>query len=391
MTKVVLHQGKQKRIAGGHPWVYWGEIKEIIGDFNPGDIVEVVDFRDRFVGRGYINPASQITVRIMTRNSEEEINEEFFRKRIQGAWEYRQKVVRESNACRVIFGEADFLPALIVDKFGDYLSVQTLALGIDVHKETIFKLLQEIVQPKGMYERNDVSVRKLEGLPLITGFIGEPFDPKVVIKENGIQFVVDLEGGQKTGYFLDQRENRMALQGLVKGSRVLDCFCHTGTFSMYATKYGAKEVLGLDIAAPALEVARVNAQLNGYGDRCTFKECNSFDELRAMERAEEKFDVVILDPPAFTKSRKAIEGAIRGYKEINLRGMKLLPPGGYLITCSCSYHMHEDMFLDVILDAARDAGRQLRLVELRRQAKDHPMLLGYPESHYLKCVVLQVW
>ena len=391
MSKVILHQGKQKRVAGGLPWIYRTEIKEIIGDFTPGDIVEVFDFRDRFIGRGYINPASQITIRIMTYNIDEAINEEFFRKRILAAWEYRQKVVSGTNACRVIFGEADFLPGLIVDKFGDYLSVQTLALGIDVHKETILRLLKEIINPKGIYERNDVSVRKLEGLPFITGFVGEPFDPSVSIKENGIQFVVDLEGGQKTGYFLDQRENRMALQGLVKGGRVLDCFCHTGTFAMYAAKYGAREVLGLDIAAPALEVARANAELNGFSDICSFKEGNSFDELRAMEKAGEKFDVVILDPPAFTKSRQAIKGAIRGYKEINLRGMKLLPPGGYLITCSCSYHMHEDMFLEIILEAGRDAGRQLRLVELRRQAKDHPMLLAYPESHYLKCVVLQVW
>lgn len=391
MTKVILHQGKQKRVVGGHPWIYRTEIKEVIGEFTPGDIVDVYDFRDRFIGRGYINPASQITIRIMTRNPEEVIDEKFFRKRILAAWEYRQKVIKDTNACRVIFGEADFLPALIVDKFGDYLSVQTLALGIDVHKETIFKLLREIINPKGIYERNDVSVRKLEGLPYITGFIGEPFDTSVAIRENGIRFVVDLEGGQKTGYFLDQRENRMALQGLVKNARVLDCFCHTGTFSMYAAKYGAREVLGLDIAAPALEVARANAELNGFNNICSFQEGNSFDVLRSMEKAGEKFDVVILDPPAFTKSRQAIQGALRGYKEINLRGMKLLPPGGYLITCSCSYHMHEDMFLEVILDAGRDAGRQLRLVELRRQAKDHPMLLAYPESHYLKCVVLQVW
>lgn len=391
MTKVILHQGKQKRVAGGHPWIYRTEIKEIMGDFSPGDIVDVYDFRDRFIGRGYINPASQITIRILTRNLEEAIDEEFFRKRILAAWEYRQKVVKDTNAYRVIFGEADFLPALIVDKFGDYLSVQTLALGIDVHKETIFKLLREIINPKGIYERNDVSVRKLEGLPYITGFIGEPFETGVAIRENGIRFVVDLEGGQKTGYFLDQRENRMALQGLVKDARVLDCFCHTGTFAMYAAKYGAREVLGLDIAAPALEVAKANAELNGFSNICSFQEGNSFDVLRSMEKAGEKFDVVILDPPAFTKSRQAIQGAIRGYKEINLRGMKLLAPGGYLITCSCSYHMHEDMFLEVILDAGRDAGRQLRLVELRRQAKDHPMLLAYPESHYLKCVVLQVW
>ena len=391
MAKAILHEGKQKRILGGHPWIYRTEIKEIRGEFQPGDIVEVYDIRERWIGRGYINPASQISIRIMTRNAEEEINEDFFRRRIQAAWDYRQRVVRESNACRVIFGEADFLPGLIVDKFGDYLAIQTLTLGIDKHREIVVKLLQEILKPAGMYERNDVSVRELEGLPLQTGFMGEPFDPKVVIKENGLRFVVDLAGGQKTGYFLDQRENRMALQGLVHGGRVLDCFCHTGTFSMYAAKFGASEVLGLDIAAPALEVARANAELNGYGKSCSFKETNSFDELRAMEKAGEKFDVVVLDPPAFTKSRKAVAGAVRGYKEINLRGMKLLSPGGYLVTCSCSYHMKEEMFLEVISQAGRDAGRQLRLVELRRQAKDHPMLLASPETHYLKCVVLQVW
>lgn len=391
MAKVYLHQGKQKRIAGGHPWIYRTEIKEIRGEFNPGDIVDVFDYREKFVGRGYINPASQITIRILTRDQEEVINEGFFRSRISAAWNYRQRVIRDTNSCRVIFGEADFLPALIVDKFGDYLAIQTLALGIDLHKDTIIKQLKEIVQPKGIYERNDVTVRKLEGLPLQTGFIGEPFDPRVVIKENGLRFMVDLEGGQKTGYFLDQRENRLALQGLVKGGRVLDCFCHTGTFSMYAAKFGAREVLGLDIAAPALETARVNAELNGYSNICSFKETNSFDELRNMEKANEKFDVVILDPPAFTKSKQAVEGAIRGYKEINLRGMKLLPRGGYLVTCSCSYHMKENLFLETVLQAGRDAGRELRLVELRRQAKDHPMLLASPESHYLKCVILQVF
>ncbi|MDO7787188.1 class I SAM-dependent rRNA methyltransferase [Desulforamulus aquiferis] len=391
MAKAILHQGKQKRIAGGHPWIYRTEIKEIVGSFEPGDIVEVFDYRDKFVGKGYINPASQITIRIMTRNPLEEVNEEFFRRRITAAWNYRQRVVKDTNSCRVIFGEADFLPALIVDKFGDYLSVQTLALGIDVHKETIIRLLYEIVQPRGIYERNDVTVRKIEGLPLITGFIGEPFDPKVVIHENGLKFVVDLEGGQKTGYFLDQRENRLALQGLVKGGRVLDCFCHTGTFSMYAAKFGAREVLGLDIAASALETARANAQLNGYGDICSFKETNSFDELRAMEKSGEQFELVVLDPPAFTKSKGAVKGAIRGYKEINLRGMKLIPPGGFLVTCSCSYHMKEELFLETVLDAGRDAGRELRLVELRRQAKDHPMLLASPESHYLKCMILQVF
>lgn len=391
MTEVILVQGRQKRVAGGHPWVYQTEVAEIKGDYQPGDIVEVLDFRGRWLGRGYINPASQILIRIMTRDREEQIDENFFRRRIRSAWDYRRRVVRDTDAFRVIFGEADFLPALIVDKFGDYLSVQTLALGIDIHKEIIVKILQEVIQPQGMYERNDVSVRALEGLALQTGFIGTPFDPVVQIHENGLTFQVDLAGGQKTGYFLDQRENRMTLAGLVREARVLDCFCHTGTFALYAAKYGARSVLGIDIAAPAVEMARVNAALNACTDCCTFREGNSFDELRNMEKSGEKFDVIVLDPPAFTKSRKALKGAIRGYKEINLRGMKLLPPGGFLITCSCSYHMTEDLFLEVIMEAARDVGRQLRLVELRRQAKDHPMLLAAPETHYLKCVVLQVW
>lgn len=391
MAVVKLAHGRHKRVAGGHPWIYRTEVESTGGDFQPGDIVDVVDFRGKFLGRGYINPASQILVRIMTRDRNEEINRNFFYKRLKAAWEYRQRVVTDTNACRVVFAEADFLPALIVDKFGDFLSVQTLALGIDVHKETIVELLDDIINPKGIYERNDVSVRELEGLPLQTGFLKGPFEPLVEIEENGLKFEVDLAGGQKTGYFLDQRENRMALRHLASGARVLDCFCHTGTFTTYAAKFGAREVQGIDIAGNALEVARRNAARNGFSELCGFKEANSFDELRALEKSGQKFDLVILDPPAFTKSKKALEGAIRGYKEINLRAMKLLPPGGFLVTCSCSYHMGEELFREVIASAGQDAGRQLRLVEMRRQAKDHPMLLASPETYYLKCLILQVW
>lgn len=385
-----MARGRHSRVAGGHPWVYGTEVQDIEGSFTPGDIVEVVESRGKFLGRGYINPASRILVRIMTRNPDEEINRDFFRRRIETAWSYRQKVVKNTNACRVVFAEADFLPALVVDKFGEYLAVQTLALGIDVHKETITGVLQEVIRPAGMYERNDVSVRELEGLPLRTGFIGVEFNPLVEIVENGLRFEVDLAGGQKTGYFLDQRENRMAMENLCSGARVLDCFCHTGTFSVYAARFGARKVLGIDISGPALEVAARNAARNGFAGVCSFREGNSFDELRALDRAGEKFDLIILDPPAFTKSKRALEGAARGYKEINLRAFKILRPGGFLVTCSCSYHMGEDLFLEVINSAAMDAGRAARLVEVRRQARDHPMLLASPETHYLKCVILQV-
>ncbi|MHB8156357.1 MAG: class I SAM-dependent rRNA methyltransferase, partial [Desulfocucumaceae bacterium] len=311
-------------------------------------------------------------------------------KRITRAWDYRKRVVHNTSACRVVFSEADFLPALVVDKFGDYLAVQTLALGMDRYKETIVEILRELISPAGIYERNDVSVRELEGLPMQTGFIGDTFDTVVEITENGHRFEVDLAGGQKTGYFLDQRENRMALEHLCSGARVLDCFCHTGTFSVYAASFGAREVLGIDISGEALEMAAKNAARNNVSHLCGFREGNSFDELRAMDRAGDKFDLVILDPPAFTKSKKALAGAVRGYKEINLRAMKILHRGGFLLTCSCSYHMSEGLFMEVLNDAALDAGRQVRVVEVRRQAKDHPMLAASPETYYLKCVILQV-
>jgi 23S rRNA (cytosine1962-C5)-methyltransferase len=323
LAEVKLARNRQHRIVGGHPWIYSTEVEEISGDFLPGDIVEVIDAKGKFLGRGYINPASKILIRILTRDRTEKIDRDFFIKRIKAALEYRQRVVRNTDACRLIFAEADFLPALIVDKFGDALVIQTLALGIDRYKDLVVEILDELLQPAGIYERNDVSVRELEGLPLKTGFLKGPFDPLVEIHENGLNFLVDLAGGQKTGYFLDQRENRMALNGLAEGARVLDCFCHTGTFSVYAASFGAREVLGVDIAGPALDVARRNASINGFEGVCSFREANAFDELRALERAEERFDLIILDPPAFTKSKQALRGAVRGNSFIALKLISL--------------------------------------------------------------------
>lgn len=391
MAVVKLAGNMRHRAVSGHPWVYRTEVEEITGNYSPGDIVEVIDPKGKFLGRGYINPASQILVRILTRDRYEKIDRDFFVRRINAALEYRRRVVSKTDSYRLIFAEADFLPALIVDKFGDYLAVQTLALGIDNYKGIIVDVLEELLNPSGIYERNDVPVRELEGLPLKAGFIKGPFNPLIEINENGMTFLVDLEGGQKTGYFLDQRENRSALKGLAKDARVLDCFCHTGAFSIYAASFGAKEVYGIDVAYPALALAEKNALRNGFGGICRFYEGNAFDELRELERKKEKFNLIILDPPAFTKSRHSLEGAARGYKEINLRAIKLLSPGGFLVTCTCSYHMSESQFLDIVLSAAQDAGRQLRLLEMRRQAKDHPMLLASAETYYLKCAILQAW
>lgn len=389
MAKVILGYKKGKRVEGGHPWIFLNEIDRVEGDYEPGDIVDVYNFKDKFIGRGYINPKSQITVRLLTRDRNEEINEDFFRRKIIQAWEYRKKVI-ETNSCRVVFAEADFLPALIVDKFGDYLVIQTLALGIDVWKDTIVKILNEIFSPKGIYERNDVPVRELEGLEQKKGFLSEPFDTMVLTEENGVKYYVDVENGQKTGYFLDQKENRASIRDIVKDADVLDCFCHTGSFSLHSGHYGAKSVLGIDISEHAVDFARKNAELNGLSEVCKFQAANTFDILPQFVKEGRQFDVVILDPPAFTKSRSAIEGAIRGYKEINLRAMKLVKPGGFLITASCSHFMYPELFMEVIMDAAHDAKKTIRQVEFRTQAKDHPVLFNSGETLYLKFIILQV-
>lgn len=392
MAVVHIIEGRHKRIEGGHPWVYKTEISRIEGSYSEGDNVDVLDFRGRFLGRGFINTRSMLTVRIMTQKREEDISEEMIRRRLRQAWSYRQRVLEstEPHACRIVFGEADFLPGLIVDKFADMLVLQVLALGMARWQDIIVEELVSLVSPTGVYERNDQPVRRLEGLEERKGPLYGQSNSPVTIRENQVRVLVDYVNGQKTGYFLDQRENRRALEPYVRDACVLDCFCHTGSFALHAASYGAKEIQALDISPEALETARKNANLNGFNN-INFQEANVFDELRALNEKKARYDVIILDPPAFTKSKSAQAGAVRGYKEINLRALKLLGPGGILVTSSCSYYMPENMFLEVIEEAARDAKKRVRLIELRRQAKDHPMLLGYPESYYLKCAILEVW
>lgn len=388
MAKAILVNGKEKRVEYGHPWIFKSDIRQIEGTYTPGDIVDVFSSKNKFLGRGYINPKSQITLRMLTYKPEE-INYDFFYKRIETAWEYRKKVA-DTNSCRVVFAESDFLPALIVDKFGDYLVIQTLSLGIDKYKDMIVRILDEIIKPAGIYERNDVPVRELEGLEQKKGFLKGPFDPVVEMVENGVKFLVDIENGQKTGFFLDQKENRAALKPFVKGAKVLDCFTHTGSFALHAGYYGAASVLGIDISEHAVACATKNAQINDLEHIVSFQAANTFDILREFHDQGEKFDVVILDPPAFTKTKGAVEGAVRGYKEINLRAMKIINHGGFLISCSCSHHVDPDLFLDIIYDAATDAKRQIRQIEYRTQAKDHPILLASEETQYIKCAILQV-
>ena len=388
-ANVHIRKGAQHRLESGHPWMYQTEVDRIEGDFVPGDIVDVFSHRGRFIGRGYINPRSQILVRILTRE-QEEINRAFFAKRLAAAWKHRQRFVEEPDYCRLVFGEADFLPALIVDKFGPYLVIQTLALGIDIHKETIVSILSEMFAPAGIYERNDVPVRKLEGLDMRKGFLLGSFPTLIQVQENGFPFYADIENGQKTGFFYDQRENRRILKSLVPGADVLDTFCHTGSFAIHAARYGARSVHAVDISDGAVEVARQNAELNRVNHLCRFEVANAFDLLRALTEEKKQYDVVILDPPAFTKSRGAIEAAARGYKEINLRGLKLVKPGGFLITCSCSYHMDRELFKAIVVDAAKDARRVIREIEYRTQAKDHPILPAAAETHYLKFLAVEV-
>lgn len=388
---VVIRRGSQHRIENGHPWVYQTEVDHIEGDVEPGGLVDVVNHRNYYIGRGYINPRSKILVRLLTREPET-IDRAFFRERLERAWRYRQKVVKEPEFCRLVFSEGDFLPGLIIDRFGDHFVLQTLALGIDRHKDLLVELLVELFHPRSIYERNDVPVRRLEGLPLQKGLLyGEQPPALVPVLENGLSMVADPVNGQKTGFFYDQRENRAFLAPFFPGSSVLDCFCHTGSFAVHAATYGAKDVLAVDISGDALAVAKRNAEVNNVADRCRFEEANAFNLLREYSDEGKQFDVVILDPPAFTKSRSTIESAARGYKEINLRGLKLTKPGGVLVTCSCSYHMDAELFLAIVLDAARDVKRTVRQIEYRTQAKDHPILPASPETQYLKFLVLEVW
>lgn len=389
MAKFFFRKKAGDRVVNGHPWIFANELGDQEGDAAPGDIVSVFTYNGSFVGKGYYNPASQIRIRILTRDQQEEINDAFFHKQISKAWEYRQRLGYVEN-CRLIFGEADSLPALIIDKFNDYFVIQTLALGIDLWKPAIVSSLQKIFNPKGIYERNDVPVRELEALPQQKGFLSEPFDTQIILRENGLKFHVNIDTGQKTGYFLDQQDNRREIQHIVKGANVLEAFCYTGTFSMHAAQYGASSVLGLDISDHAIEIARNNALLNGFQDICTFEAANAFDVLKAWSKEGRQFDVVMLDPPAFTKSRENIQKAITGYKEINLRGMKLVKPGGFLVTASCTHLVSPEQFLQTIQLAAKDVRRQLRQVAWRTQAADHPIVWQIPNTQYLKFLIVQV-
>jgi len=388
MTKVVLNRKIANRIFNGHPWIFANEVNRIEGAVEPGDTVDVYYADDKFCGRGYINPKSQILVRLLTRKKEE-INEAFFHNRILQAWEYRKKIGYTEN-CRLIFGEADEMPALIIDKFNDYFVIQTLALGMDTWKPAIIRSLQQIFAPKGIYERNDVPVRELEGLSQQKGFLTAPFDTNIIIQENGLKFHVDIENGQKTGYFLDQQDNRRAIQHIVKGAEVLGAFTYTGTFEIHAAHYGAKSVLGLDISENAVAQANKNAQLNGLDAICKFETMNAFDVLKAWVKEERKYDVVMLDPPAFTKSRESIQKAITGYKEINLRGMRLLRNGGFLVTSSCTNLVQPELFLQTIEMAAKDARKKIRQVVFNAQASDHPIIWGMENTNYLKFLIVEV-
>jgi 23S rRNA (cytosine1962-C5)-methyltransferase len=389
MIKVTLRRKITGRVANGHPWIFNNEVEKVEGEVEGGEVAEVYYHDGKFAGRGYINPKSQILVRLLTRQPAEQVNENFFLERLRQCWDYRVRTGYTEN-CRLVFGEADELPQLIIDKFNDYFVLQTLALGIDKWKPAIVKALETIFQPKGIYERNDVPVRELEGLPQVKGFLSAPFETKIIINENGLRFHVDIENGQKTGYFLDQQDNRRAIQHIVRGADVLGAFTYTGTFEIHAAHYGAKSVLGLDISANAVAQANLNAELNGVNDRCKFETANAFDVLKQWSKEGRQYDVVMLDPPAFTKSRETIQKAITGYKEINLRGMKLVRPGGFLVTSSCTSLVDPDLFLQTIDMAARDARRRIRQVMFHTQSGDHPVVRGLDNTQYLKFLVVQV-
>lgn len=388
-SKFYLYKGMGRNAENGHPWIYTNEIEGYDGEYTNGDVVEVYNFRGSFIGKGYVNDISKITIRILTRDKNEEIDENFFRIRLKNAWEYRKKVI-DTSSCRFVFGESDFLPGLTIDKYEDYYVIQSLALGIDRYKQIIVKILLEEYGAKGVYERSDSRIRELEGMEMQKGFLSEPFDTKISIKENGVKYIVDIENGQKTGFFLDQKENRKAIHKICKGADVLDCFTHTGSFALNAGISGAKSVLGLDISDLAISAARQNAILNNLDTIVKFECLNVFDVLHEWAKEDRKYDVVILDPPAFTKSRDSVKGAVRGYKEINLRGLKLLKPGGFLVTCSCSHFMKPELFKETIQSAAIDAKKTLRQVEFRSQACDHPILWNSDESYYLKFYIFQV-
>ena len=389
MIPVILKKKIGLRVENGHPWIFGNEIAETEESIKPGDIVTVFNSDKKFIGKGFINPKSQIAIRLLTRNETEQVDARFILNRIEAAWIYRKKIGYTEN-CRLVFGEADGLPALIIDKFGEHFVIQTLALGMDIWKPAIVAALQEIFHTDKIYERNDVPVRELEGMVQQKGFLSVPFETKIIIRENGIKFEIDLENGQKTGYFLDQQDNRRMIQHIVKDADVLGAFCYTGSFEVHAGHYGAKSVLGLDISENAVAQARKNASLNGLEGIVRFEAVNAFDVLKKWSRESKKFDVVMLDPPAFTKSRENIGKAVSGYKEINLRAMKLLRSGGFLVTSSCTNLVSPQVFLDTIRLAAKDAGKKIRQITFQAQSPDHPIAWGLENTHYLKFLIVEI-
>jgi len=397
-TIVTLKKGEGRTIKAGGAWIFDNEIDTITGSFKNGGLVIVRDFDGYPMGRGYINQNSKIRIRMMTRKADREIDTDFLRMRVKNAWDYRKNVMldeKDLNCCRVIFGEADFLPGLTVDKYAEVLVVECLTLGMEQFKETIVDLLKEIMAEdgitiRGVYERSDANERIKEGLPKHKGFIGPEFDTNVEIIENGVHYMVDVVNGQKTGFFLDQKYNRLAMHRICKGKKVLDCFTHMGTFALNAGIAGAKDVTGLDISEYAVSQANSNAKMNGLENTVHFRVADVLDELPKLAASGEKYDVVILDPPAFTKSREATKNAIKGYREINMKGLKLIEDGGYFATCSCSHFMTQDLFVKTIKEAAKASHKRLRQIEFRTHACDHPILWAADESYYLKFLIFQV-
>ena len=391
---VTLKKGEGRTIKAGGAWIFDNEIDTITGRFKNGEVVTVHDFDGYLMGKGFINQNSKIRIRMMTRKPDQEIDEAFLKMRVKNAWEYRKTTV-DTSSCRIIFGEADFLPGLVIDKYEDVLVVECLALGMEQFKEIIVNFLKEIlaedgIKIRGVYERSDANELTKEGLSKVKGFIGDAFDTNVEIVENGVHYMVDVANGQKTGFFLDQKYNRLAMQRICKGKKVLDCFTHMGTFALNAGIAGAADVTGLDISEYAVSQAEANARLNHLENTVHFRQANVLDELPKLAQVGEKYDVVILDPPAFTKSREATKNAIKGYREINMKGLKLVKDGGYLATCSCSHFMTQDLLAKTVKEAAKATHKRLRQVEFRTQAPDHPILWAADESYYLKFFIFQV-
>ncbi len=387
--RIRLTRGREHALLDGYLWVYAGHIADVAGEPAPGDVVDVCTHSGRLIGRGFFNPHSKIRVRLLT-GRDEPLNDAFWTRRLGRACSFRRRVVSETTAYRLVHGESDFLPGLIVDRYGDVLVMQLLSFGMERRKERLADLLMRESGATAVYLRNDAHARSLEGLPVEQGFLRGGGATRIEVQEGRARFVVDIEHGQKTGWFCDQRENRLAAASLAGGAAVLEAFCHTGAFGIQAALHGAASVLGLDVSREAVAMARAHAVSNKVDGRCAYREADAFEELRRLERAGDRFDLVVLDPPSFARSKQAVPQALAGYKQINLRALRLVKPDGMLVSCSCSHHVSEEQFWSMLQEAARDARRPLRLIERRSQARDHPVLVAMPETRYLKCVIVQV-